>query len=413
MSDQLPLDPIYNHFQLESSFKMLKANQLIEEGIGPEELLNNGSSFIDKKRLLDYILTEKRQGLLGFTLVNLSMLFHCINETSTSNEVKFKSKQLKRICDEKIVELVSPLILKFFFWDIERRNWADHQKSDKVKFLRELSLQLQSELEGSYSHITHKYFTLLLERVKGLFTNLDQNSIEELEKTNDKLGYKFTIYDMINSLDEIIENARKSDNDVISQIDDVYGIIAKEFRSGLIKSDGRFHFFLRSFVNAQSMFKEIIINQIDILENSISIGESKIHQLLLENRFIEFSDEIKSLFASVPNQLVKNTNEAYYHIFIHLILKLSGCKIESEVSTNLGRIDAVIETINAINIVEFKMDGQGDPLEQIRAKKYFQRYLNSHKRINLIGMSFDKVDRNVKNLIVVEDFHNHQQWGDK
>ncbi|MGA1865701.1 MAG: AAA family ATPase, partial [bacterium] len=71
---------------------------------------------------------------------------------------------------------------------------------------------------------------------------------------------------------------------------------------------------------------------------------SKISQSLKEKDIDNLIQLIKSVFSSIPYNIIESEKEAYYHTIVYLILKLIGIKIESEVQTNRGRIDAVIET---------------------------------------------------------------------
>lgn len=50
-------------------------------------------------------------------------------------------------------------------------------------------------------------------------------------------------------------------------------------------------------------------------------------------------------------------HEKYYQTIFFAVFKLLGAVIDVEVSTNIGRIDAVIKTATAIFIFEFKLNG--------------------------------------------------------
>ncbi len=75
-----------------------------------------------------------------------------------------------------------------------------------------------------------------------------------------------------------------------------------------------------------------------------------------------------------------------------------GLKIQTEVKTNLGRIDAVIQS-KSIYIFEFKFHGtKEEAIAQIKSKKYYEKYLNLGKPIYLIGAEFQ--DKNIGDYIV-------------
>ncbi len=90
--------------------------------------------------------------------------------------------------------------------------------------------------------------------------------------------------------------------------------------------------------------------------------------------------------------------EKYYQTLFYLTFTLLGFKISTEVKTNLGRVDAVVES-NAIYIFEFKLSGtKEEALTQIKTKKYYEKYLNKGKDIYLVGVEFK--DRNIGDYIV-------------
>ena len=81
-----------------------------------------------------------------------------------------------------------------------------------------------------------------------------------------------------------------------------------------------------------------------------------------------FFDTLRIFFANIPYDLQIN-KEKYYQTIFYLVLSLIGLKVEAEIKTNKGRIDAVIID-NDIYIFEFKFNGDKDKaLNQIKEKK--------------------------------------------
>ena len=73
---------------------------------------------------------------------------------------------------------------------------------------------------------------------------------------------------------------------------------------------------------------------------------------------------------------------------------------EAEVSTNIGRIDAVVKTGDAIYIFEFKLrDSAEAALAQIKDKGYADRYRTDGRLITLIGVAFDQDKRNLGSFL--------------
>ncbi|OQY04366.1 MAG: hypothetical protein B6I20_03175 [Bacteroidetes bacterium 4572_117] len=117
---------------------------------------------------------------------------------------------------------------------------------------------------------------------------------------------------------------------------------------------------------------------------------------ILQNDIAKFIRILKIFFANIEYDLHID-NEKYYQTIFYIVFTLLGIKISTEVKTNTGRIDAVIETDTHIYILEFKLfDTAKNALKQIEDKQYFERYLLSKKQIVLIGVGFDKNTRNIK-----------------
>jgi len=68
----------------------------------------------------------------------------------------------------------------------------------------------------------------------------------------------------------------------------------------------------------------------------------------------------------------------------------------SERSTNVGRIDVVLEVSNTTYIMELKLDGSSDAaLKQIHDKGYWKPYAHKGKQIVIMGANFSSRDRNI------------------
>jgi len=94
---------------------------------------------------------------------------------------------------------------------------------------------------------------------------------------------------------------------------------------------------------------------------------------------------LSSLFAYIPyNNYVNNTisnYEGYFASVIYVYLASLGLDITGEDVTNKGRIDLTFKLEDNIYILEFKVDGNGTALQQIKAKNYQLKYLAEGKNI--------------------------------
>ena len=62
---------------------------------------------------------------------------------------------------------------------------------------------------------------------------------------------------------------------------------------------------------------------------------------------------INALLAGLPYETYQNKSEGLYHGLIHLIFKLMGIFVKSEVHSAFGRADSVVETESDVFIFEF------------------------------------------------------------
>ena len=105
---------------------------------------------------------------------------------------------------------------------------------------------------------------------------------------------------------------------------------------------------------------------------------------------------LRVFFAAIPNT-IQLRHEKYYQTIFFTIFTLIGEEIEAEVSTNVGRIDAVAKTDSHIYVFEFKLTGTAEEaLEQIREKRYFEKYLDDGREVVLVGAAFDPTTRNIE-----------------
>ncbi len=123
-----------------------------------------------------------------------------------------------------------------------------------------------------------------------------------------------------------------------------------------------------------------------------------IYKALLTCDFIALEISIKSLFSSIPYYLYTNNpmfeREGYYVSVFYAYIKSMGFEIAVEKATNKGRIDMVVFYPNAIFVMEFKVNGL-NALAQIKEMRYHEQYLNDGRDIYLVGLEFDRNEKNI------------------
>jgi hypothetical protein len=126
----------------------------------------------------------------------------------------------------------------------------------------------------------------------------------------------------------------------------------------------------------------------------------QISKSLKEGNLEKVHKIINTLFKSIPYTLWQKENEHFYHAIIHLIFKLLGIYVDSEVQTSDGRMDALVRLEKYVYCFEFKLDESAEKaLEQIRKKEYLTPYLHQGKKCIGIGVNFSREDKKVKEFL--------------
>ena len=107
-----------------------------------------------------------------------------------------------------------------------------------------------------------------------------------------------------------------------------------------------------------------------------------------------------SFFAQIPvdwytkNDIAKY--EGFYCAMFYSFFAALGLDMVAEDITNRGRIDLTIKMDSAIYIFEFKMKtNPKNALQQIKDRKYYEKYLSENKEIYLLGIEFDEAEKNI------------------
>ncbi len=120
-----------------------------------------------------------------------------------------------------------------------------------------------------------------------------------------------------------------------------------------------------------------------------------LHESLQKHLLDQFIQKLKEFYVLIPNT-IHIKQEKYFQTIFYTILKLIGVQIEVEVSTNIGRIDAVIKAEKYLYIIEFKLEKSPTvALEQIESKKYAEQYFADKRPMTLIGITFSEKERNI------------------
>ncbi len=108
-------------------------------------------------------------------------------------------------------------------------------------------------------------------------------------------------------------------------------------------------------------------------------------------------------FAAIPNDWHRKNDiaryEGYYASIFYCYFAALGLDVTAEDATSHGRIDLTVRLPERIFILEFKVvdrdTGHNSALEQIRKKAYHDKYRCQVAEIYLIGVEFNRQDRNI------------------
>ena len=107
-------------------------------------------------------------------------------------------------------------------------------------------------------------------------------------------------------------------------------------------------------------------------------------QSLETNNVDTFCTLLKSLFAHIPYYLHIN-QEKYFHSLLQIAATLMGFKTLSELPTDKGRIDLVINTKKFLYLFELKYNANPEIA-------LTERFMAQEKQIVLVGLTFKRAD---------------------
>jgi hypothetical protein len=129
---------------------------------------------------------------------------------------------------------------------------------------------------------------------------------------------------------------------------------------------------------------------------------SRLLDLLLANDIAALRELFQSFFASIPHQWFDNNPiakyEGYYASVFYSYFAALGFDVRVEDATNHGRIDMTVKLPNHIYLFEFKvveLAPNGRALQQLKDKRYADKYRGDGLPISLVGVEFSRETRNV------------------
>ena len=127
-----------------------------------------------------------------------------------------------------------------------------------------------------------------------------------------------------------------------------------------------------------------------------------LYKILSANELHKLKDLFSAFFASIPHDWYRKTElakyEGFYASIFYCYFTATGFDVIAEDTTSHGRIDMTVFFKDRCYIFEFKvveLEGKARAIEQLKAKKYYEKYQAKYSEIYLIGVEFSKNERNI------------------
>jgi hypothetical protein len=139
-----------------------------------------------------------------------------------------------------------------------------------------------------------------------------------------------------------------------------------------------------------SMTEQIFEGIAHIEAPSLASMEYRFRKALREDNSENFCKTMKDFFALLPHTIIIDREKFYQGVFF-TVTKLVGARINAEMATSRGYIDAVLEGHAKTYVIEFKRDKTPEnALAQIEDKEYCAQFnIEGNKPVVLVGMNFD------------------------
>jgi hypothetical protein len=140
-------------------------------------------------------------------------------------------------------------------------------------------------------------------------------------------------------------------------------------------------------------------NIVEIADTTLKEQFIRLHQYLAQDDIAQFIETVNAILASIPytqiqGQATPEGNETYYHTVFYLMVAASGVLVHSEVLSAHGRMDMAVEFKDKVFVTELKCNQTAEQaIRQIREKRYHQKYLQSDRKIYLLGINFSTKER--------------------
>ena len=208
----------------------------------------------------------------------------------------------------------------------------------------------------------------------------------------------------IPSIEEIEAN-----DDILSSFDvDKIGIETLLFQAGYLTIKDKKQKGNRIIYNLGYPNLEVKMSMTDYIlkmysDQNVTGVQNRLYDYLESGDLDKLKDLFYQFFASIPNDWYRKNQiagyEGYYASIFYCYFTALGLDVIAEDITNIGRIDLTVRIEDKIYIIEFKVieliKEKNSALEQIKEKRYYEKYQDDKSDIYLVGVEFSKDEKNI------------------
>ncbi|MBO7612608.1 MAG: PD-(D/E)XK nuclease domain-containing protein, partial [Treponema sp.] len=146
----------------------------------------------------------------------------------------------------------------------------------------------------------------------------------------------------------------------------------------------------------ESGFLEVLLKKfVNVPYDDMGLEIANIKRALLQKDVDKVLSIIKAAIADLPTLVKKDMADNFYESVTHLIFRLTGFNVLSELQSVAGRSDVIVTTKDCVFIFELKIDRRRtfvdvaeEALSQIDANGYAERFAVSGKAMVKVGLVF-------------------------
>ena len=202
-------------------------------------------------------------------------------------------------------------------------------------------------------------------------------------------------------LEHLINGRISTENQFKNYDPDSKNMLAVVYQSGYLTIKGfekEMRFYTLDFPNreVEEGFLDVLLQKfVSVPYDDVGLEINNLRIALKNCNIDKVLSIIKAAIADLPTVVKKNICENYYESVTHLMFRMTGMRVVSELQSVAGRSDVVVATKDSVFIFELKMD-KGRPFEevaeealkQIDANGYCERFAVSGKKMLKVGVVF-------------------------